>query len=124
MPQEKRERAAPEARSPLVRQAPWGELFEWQLPKLMAASGFRFATQFHEAIKREGIDLSYSHVARLTQKAPERMTVDVQFVLCRILNCSADALWASVGQSASANDAPDVREKLKAMKPVRARGLD
>ena len=112
------------ADGPLTRAMPWGELLEWQLPRLMAVSGFRFATQLHDALKEEGIDLSYSHVHRLTQKAPERLTVDVQFALCRILNCTADELWKNVGQVAmEGGTTVEARQKLKTIKPIRARGL-
>ncbi len=113
------------ANGPLTRKMPWGEILEWQLPRLMAVSGFRFATQLHEALKDVGIDLSYSHIHRLTQRAPERLTVDVQFALCRILNCAADELWKNVGQIATEGGINvEARQKLKTIKPVRARGLD
>jgi hypothetical protein len=75
-------------------------------------------------LQTEGLDISYSHVHRLTQHAPERLTVDVQFALCRILNCAAGDLWEATGQVAVAEGSQgDARQKLKTIKPVRARGL-
>jgi Cro/C1-type HTH DNA-binding domain len=109
-------------RHSLIHVTPWGQRLEWRLPILMATSGFRFATQLHKAMVEEGVDLSYTHIQRLTQNAPERLTVDVQFVLCRILNCSSDDLWADLGQAPlepSRNS--DARDKLKSMTPVKAR---
>ena len=109
---------------PLIHVTPWGDVLEWQLPKLMAIAGYRFATQLYEALKSEGIDLSYSHIHRLTQKAPERLTVDVQFALCRLLNCRSDALWINTGQVVvDEGSTAQARQRLKTMKPIRARGL-
>jgi hypothetical protein len=107
---------------PLVHPTPWGNLLRWELPKLMAANGFRFATQLHAALKDQGVDLSYSHVHRLTQQAPERLTVDVQFALCRIFNCDPAELWSDAGAVPAERPAElDARKKLKDLKPVRPR---
>lgn len=114
-----------ESYGPLKHVTPWGQVLKWRLPILMAMAGFRFATQLHEALKADGVELSYSHVHRLTQNAPERLNVDVQFALCRILNCSVNDLWEIAGQVATESEpSPEVRQKLKSIKPVRARGLE
>lgn len=120
---ERRPDAAPD--DPLAIIAPWGQVLVWRLPVLMANAGFRFATQLHEALRSEGIELSYGHVNRLTKQAPERLTVHVQFALCRILDCSADDLWGDGGEVAAATDpVVKTRARLKDVKPVRARGLE
>ncbi|MGH8997231.1 MAG: helix-turn-helix domain-containing protein [Acidimicrobiales bacterium] len=110
---------------PLVHVMPWGDVLEWQLPKLMALAGFRFATQLHGALAAEGIRLSYSQVQRLSYHAPERLTVEVEFALCRVLGCAVDQLWRHIGTAPTEQPtATKARQKLKTIKPVRARGLD
>jgi hypothetical protein len=109
---------------PLVHQTPWGQLLRWQVPDLMHASGFRFATHVHSALTEQGVDLSYSHVHRLTTSAPERLTVDVQFALCRLFNCEPSDLWNDAGEvSIERPTQLDARARLKGVKPVRARNL-
>ncbi len=118
-------RAAVASDDPLAIVTPWGQVLVWRLPVLMANAGFRFATQLHEALKSEGVELSYGHVNRLTKQAPERLTVHVQFALCRILDCTADDLWRDGGEVATATEPASVaRARLKEIKPVRARGLE
>lgn len=108
---------------PLLHETPWGDVLEWRLPVLMVHAGFRFATALHEALVKEGIDLAYSNVHRLTQRAPERLSIDVQFALCRVLGCSVADLWMAKGQIAKPKTMTVSRSKLKEIKPVRARGL-
>lgn len=117
--------ARPEPESPLVHVTPWGEMIEWRLPKLMGTAGLRFATELHAALLERGVTLTYGHVTTLIKRAPLRLNVDVQFALCDILACPPEALWERLGHVAVEHaPAETAKKRLKATKPIRARGLD
>jgi DNA-binding Xre family transcriptional regulator len=78
---------------PLVRIMPWGQAVQWQLPVLMAQAQIRFAKQLHDLLLGEGVTIGHSRVHELVTEAPARLTVEVQFALCRVLNCSPSDLW-------------------------------
>jgi hypothetical protein len=109
------------ARGPLVRIMPWGQAVRWQLPVLMANAQIRFAKQVHELLTAQGIQIGHSRVHELVIQAPARLTVEVQFALCRIFDCTPSDLWFDLGQVPTDQE-PDLaaRQRLRSAKVVRA----
>lgn len=111
----------PAEHGPLVRIMPWGQAVQWQLPVLMAQMQIRFAKQLHELLLAEGVQIGNSRVHELVTQAPARLTVEVQFALCRIFNCSPADLWLDLGQtSLDHQPAPAARDRMRKAKVVRA----
>lgn len=111
----------PAGHGPLVRVMPWGQAVQWQLPVLMAQTQIRFARQLHAALLAEGVKLGHSRVHELVAHAPARLTVEVQFALCRILNCTPADLWHDLGQVAMEHTPePAARERMRKARVVRA----
>ena len=109
------------ARGPLVRVMPWGQAVRWQLPVLMANAEVRFAKQVHELLTAQGIEIGHSRVHELVTQAPARLTVEVQFALCRIFDCAPSDLWLDLGQVATEHEPdPAARQRLRSAKVVRA----
>lgn len=106
---------------PLVRVMPWGQAVRWQLPALMASAEVRFAKQVHEMLTAEGVQIGHSRVHELVTQAPARLTVEVQFALCRIFDCTPSDLWLDLGQAATEQE-PDqaARQRMRTAKVVRA----
>jgi DNA-binding Xre family transcriptional regulator len=106
---------------PLVRIMPWGQAVRWQLPVLMAQAQVRFAKQLHELLLGQGVTIGHSRVHELVTQAPGRLTVEVQFALCRVLNCSPSDLWLDLGAIAVEHE-PDrsARVRMRNAKVVRA----
>jgi hypothetical protein len=119
-PQAKHQAGAVE-HGPLVRIMPWGQAIRWQLPVLMAQAQVRFAKQLHELLVGEGISIGHSRVHELVTQAPARLTVEVQFALCRVLNCQPSDLWLDLG-SVPVDHEPDPssRQRMRNAKVVRA----
>jgi DNA-binding Xre family transcriptional regulator len=109
------------AHGPLVRIMPWGQAMRWQLPVLMAQAQVRFAKQLHDLLLGEGVSIGHTRVHELVTQAPARLTVEVQFGLCRVLNCQPSDLWLDVG-SVAVDYEPDLsaRERMRNAKVVRA----
>ena len=60
-------------------------------------------------------------VHELVAHAPARLTVEVQFALCRILNCTPADLWQDLGQVAMEHTPePAARERMRKARVVRA----
>lgn len=106
---------------PLVRIMPWGQTVRWQLPVLMAQAQVRFAKQLHDPLHGEGVTIGHSRVHELVTEAPARLTVEVQFAICRALNCSPSDLWLDLG-SVALDHQPDrsARDRMRGAKVVRA----
>jgi DNA-binding Xre family transcriptional regulator len=100
---------------------PWGQAVRWQLPVLMAQAQVRFAKQLHDLLLGEGVTIGHSRVHELVTEAPARLTVEVQFALCRVLNCSPSDLWLDLGSVAFEHQ-PDrsARDRMRGAKVVRA----
>ncbi|WP_433363292.1 helix-turn-helix domain-containing protein [Streptosporangium sp. CA-115845] len=109
------------ARGPLVRTMPWGQAVRWQLPVLMANAQIRFAKQVQELLTAQGVKIGHSRVHELVTQAPARLTVEVQFALCRIFDCTPSDLWLDLGQVATDHEPdPAARQRLRGAKVVRA----
>ena len=108
-------------RGPLVRIMPWGQAVRWQLPVLMANAQVRFAKQVHELLTAQGVQIGHSRVHELVTQAPARLTIEVQFALCRIFDCTPSDLWLDLGQVGTEHE-PDqaARQRLRSAKVVRA----
>ncbi len=106
---------------PLVRIMPWGQAVRWQLPVLMAQAQVRFAKQLHDLLLGEGVTIGHSRVHELVTEAPVRLTIELQFALCRVLNCSPSDLWLDLG-SVALEHQPDrsARDRMRGAKVVRA----
>ena len=106
---------------PLVRIMPWGQAVRWQLPVLMAQAQVRFAKQLHDLLLGEGVTIGHSRVHELVTEAPARLTVELQFALCRVLNCSPSDLWLDLGAVALEHQ-PDrsARDRMRSAKVIRA----
>jgi hypothetical protein len=109
------------AQGPLVRVMPWGQAVRWQLPVLMASAQVRFAKQVHELLTAQGVQIGHSRVHELVTQAPARLTVEVQFALCRIFNCTPADLWLDLGQTQLEHQPDDAsRDRMRSAKVVRA----
>ncbi|WP_374196178.1 helix-turn-helix domain-containing protein [Streptomyces sp. ISL-21] len=65
----------------------------------------------------QGVQIGHSRVHELVTQAPARLTVEVQFALCRIFDCTPSDLWLDLGQVATDHEPdPAARQRLRGAK--------
>ncbi|MBB5937538.1 hypothetical protein [Streptomyces zagrosensis] len=92
----------------------WGQAVWWRLPVLMANAHIRFAEQVQERLMTQGVQIGHSRVHELVTQAPARLTVEMPFALCRILDRTPSDLWLDLGQVAADHNLDCVaRQRLR-----------